>query len=316
MPASSRIRTLLGPLGLASAVAVSLLAFGPAAHAAPFPSEPLPADPGMTELVAGDFNHDGKKDLLAVQVSTGKLFLYPRANGKGLDTFGQRIEIGSAAWNGMRNLTVGDFDGDGMDDLVAVKKETGELFLYPGTKGKGLDTLGHRVLIGTGAWNGMNHLAADNSDGSRAGLFAVKADTGELFRYPNTGKPGTDMLGKRVKVSSRNWNGMNKLVPADGFDALGGPELIATETKTGKLFLFQSAPGPEGRMFDGPGIELGTAGWNGISDYAAGDFDGDSQTDLVAVASAPHETGKLYLYANDGSSGGFKGRVEIGAGGW
>ncbi|MEU9048761.1 MULTISPECIES: DUF1906 domain-containing protein, partial [unclassified Kitasatospora] len=31
-------------------------------------------DPGMTDLTAGDFNGDGKKDLVAVEVSTGKLF--------------------------------------------------------------------------------------------------------------------------------------------------------------------------------------------------------------------------------------------------
>ncbi|MGK5731845.1 hypothetical protein ACSNOG_20110, partial [Streptomyces sp. URMC 124] len=65
----------------------------------------LPADPGMTEISAGDFTRDGKKDLVAVQVSTGKLFLYPGTGKSGLDTFGDRVEIGSGAWNGMRNLT-------------------------------------------------------------------------------------------------------------------------------------------------------------------------------------------------------------------
>uniref|UniRef100_UPI00068AEB5D glycoside hydrolase domain-containing protein n=1 Tax=Streptomyces sp. NRRL S-350 TaxID=1463902 RepID=UPI00068AEB5D len=33
-------------------------------------------DPGMTNLTAGDFNGDGRKDLVAVEVSTGKLFSY------------------------------------------------------------------------------------------------------------------------------------------------------------------------------------------------------------------------------------------------
>ncbi|WP_051766165.1 DUF1906 domain-containing protein, partial [Streptomyces sp. NRRL F-5135] len=43
------------------------------------------SDPGMTELAAGEFSGGGKNDLLAVQVSTGKLFMYPNTGGSGLD---------------------------------------------------------------------------------------------------------------------------------------------------------------------------------------------------------------------------------------
>ncbi|MEU0744796.1 transglycosylase family protein, partial [Streptomyces sp. NPDC006134] len=43
-------------------------------HADPYPEpEPGPADPGMTDLTAGDFNGDGRADLVAVEVSSGKL---------------------------------------------------------------------------------------------------------------------------------------------------------------------------------------------------------------------------------------------------
>ncbi|WP_030248179.1 transglycosylase family protein, partial [Streptomyces sp. NRRL S-350] len=44
-------------------------------HADPYPAGP--SDPGMANLTAGDFNGDGRKDLVAVEVSTGKLFSYP-----------------------------------------------------------------------------------------------------------------------------------------------------------------------------------------------------------------------------------------------
>ncbi|WP_436750558.1 transglycosylase family protein [Streptomyces sp. URMC 124] len=287
-------------------------------HADPFPSKPVPADPGMTELVTGDFTHDDRKDLVAVQVSTGKLFLYPGTGKSGLDTFGDRVEIGSGAWNGMRNLTVGDFTGDDKPDLVAVKKDTGQLFLYPGTDGKGLATLADRVEIGTGGWNGMKHLAADDFDGDgKDDLLAVKAETGELFVYPGTGKAGLDTLGKRVLAGKGNWNRVNKLISVGGFDAMGGNELVATDTKTGKLLLFQPLGKGSAPFFDVEGsIELGAGGWNEISDYAAGDFNHDRQIDLIAIASGPHETGKLYLYPNNGWSSGFKSRIEIGRGGW
>ncbi|MER8002331.1 FG-GAP-like repeat-containing protein, partial [Streptomyces sp. NPDC095613] len=126
-----------------------------------------PADPGMTELAAGEFSGGGKNDLLAVQVSTGKLFMYPNTGRSGLDMLGPRVEIGTGGWNGMKNLTVGDYNTDGKDDLIATKTETGELFVYPGTGRTGLNTLGTRTLIGTGGWNGMKNLFSGdfNADG-------------------------------------------------------------------------------------------------------------------------------------------------------
>ncbi|MFI9039866.1 hypothetical protein ACIGYQ_32635, partial [Streptomyces sp. NPDC053726] len=61
--------------------------------------------------------------------------------------------------------------------------------------------------------------------------------------------------------------------------------------------------------------EIGSRGWNGISDYAGGDFTGDGTGDLVAVASQPGATGKLYFYKGNGR-GGLNTRVELSSGGW
>ncbi|MET9291042.1 FG-GAP-like repeat-containing protein [Streptomyces sp. NPDC003077] len=273
-----------------------------------------PVDPGMTELTAGDFNGDGRKDLVAVQVSTGKLFLYPNTGKSGLDMLGDRVEIGSGGWNGMKNLTVGDFNGDGKDDLVASKKEDGKLYLYPGTHKAGLGALDDRVEIGSGGWNGMKGLFAGDFDGDgKTDLGAVKTETGELFLYPGTQKNGLGALGDRVLIGTGGWNGMNKLVSPGDFNKDGKPDLIASKTETGELFLY---PGTQknGLAALGDRVLIGTGGWNGISDYAGADFTGDGIGDLAAVASDPRETGKLYLYKGNGT--GLDSRTEIGTGGW
>ncbi|MET9297668.1 glycoside hydrolase domain-containing protein [Streptomyces sp. NPDC003077] len=271
-------------------------------------------DPGMRELAAGDFNGDGRKDLVAVQVSTGKLFLYPNTGRTGLDMLGDRVEIGSGGWNGMKDLTVGDFTGDGKDDLVAAKKEDGKLYLYPGTQKPGLGALGDRVEIGSGGWNGMKGLFAGDFDGDgKTDLGAVKTETGELFLYPGTQKSGLGALGDRVLIGTGGWNGMNKLVSPGDFNRDGKPDLIAAKTETGELYFY---PGTQkgGLAALGDRVLIGTGGWNGISDYAGADFTGDGIGDLAAVASDPYETGKLYLYKGNGT--GLGSRVEIGSGGW
>ncbi|MEV6464051.1 transglycosylase family protein [Kitasatospora sp. NPDC051702] len=216
-------------------------------HADPYPAGP--SDPGMTNLTAGDFNGDGKKDLVAVEVSTGKLFSYP---GTGTGALGSRVMIGSGGWNGMSNLAVGDFNGDGVADVVASENSTGKLWLYPGLGGA---------------------------------------------------------LGKRVEIGSGGWNGMNKIVSPGDMNKDGKDDIVATEKSTGKLWLY---PGT-GRGL-GDRVEIGTGGWNGISDYAGADFTGDGIGDLAAVDSDPGQTGKLYLYKGTGS--GLSSRTEIGTGGW
>ncbi|MFI8456241.1 glycoside hydrolase domain-containing protein [Kitasatospora sp. NPDC085464] len=256
-------------------------------------------DPGMTNLTAGDFNGNGKKDLVAVEVSTGKLWSYP---GTGTGTLGSRVLIGNGGWNGMSNLAVGDLNRDGKDDIVATEKSTGKLWLYPGT-GSGV---GDRVEIGSGGWNGMNNTAVGDFNGDgKDDVVASENATGKLWLYPGTGSG----LGSRVEIGSGGWNGMNKIVSPGDMNKDGKDDIVATETSTGKLWLY---PGTGHGL--GDRVEIGTGGWNGISDYAGADFTGDGIGDLAAVDSDPGQTGKLYLYKGTGS--GLSSRTEIGSGGW
>ncbi|MER8067499.1 FG-GAP-like repeat-containing protein [Streptomyces sp. NPDC094034] len=133
---------------------------------------------GITAL--GDLTGDRRSDLVAVENSTGKLYLYP---GTSTGTLGSRKLIGNGGWNAMNALVgVGDMDGDGRPDLYAREASTGKLWLYPGRA----SGLGARVLAGKAGWNTMANLVAngDSSGDGRPDLIAVTNSSYVIDGFP------------------------------------------------------------------------------------------------------------------------------------
>lgn len=106
---------------------------------------------GFSSIVGpGDFNGDGRADILARQASTGYLWLYP---GNGTGGWLPRVRVGTG-WNSFTALaSAGDLNGDRTADVLA-RDRLGVLWLYPGS---GTGTWLPRQPAGTG-WNGINLL--------------------------------------------------------------------------------------------------------------------------------------------------------------
>jgi len=155
---------------------------------------------GMGDLEGvGDLTGDHVPDLMAVERSTEKLWLYPGTTNGPLRP---RTLIGSGGWNAMRYLTAtGDVNGDGAPDFAAAEKATGRLWLYQGAVN---GQHGARTQIGSSGWNGMRDLTMRGSITGDANpdLLAVENSSGKLFAYP--GAAG-GQLGARVLVGG-GWN--------------------------------------------------------------------------------------------------------------
>jgi hypothetical protein len=175
----------------------------------------------------------GGEDVIARERATGALWLY-FGDAESLSLVGG-VKIGLRGWNAMREITpVGDFDGDGFPDLLAVESSTGNLYFYPGHDTYLGTYFGTRRLIGTG-WNAMDELVGigDFTRDGNPDLIARDRANGDLWLYPGTG----DGLPYRVRIGT-GWNSMRDLVSIGDFNHDGTYDLLAVESATGKLFLY------------------------------------------------------------------------------
>lgn len=144
----------------------------------------------------GDFNGDGRMDVIARRTTTGELYLYP---GNGTGGWLPRVTIGSD-WNRFSAVVgAGDVNGDSRADLLARERSTGILWLYPGTGSGGLAS---RIQVGTG-WNGMTAIMSPGDfNGDRTADVLARDTAGTLWLYART---ATNTWKPRVLVST-GWN--------------------------------------------------------------------------------------------------------------
>lgn len=151
-------------------------------------------------VTGGDFNKDGKSDIIA-RDTNGNLWLYKgTGSGTTLQVLGTRTQIGSG-WATITAITAGqDLNKDGKTDILG-RDSLGRLWLYPGT---GTGTIAPRVQVGTG-WNSMNviNMAGDYNKDGNTDIVARDAN-GYLWLYKGTGTG----LGSRIQIGT-GWNIMN-----------------------------------------------------------------------------------------------------------
>ncbi|MFE8951978.1 trypsin-like serine protease [Streptomyces althioticus] len=150
-------------------------------------------------VTPGDVTGDYVPDLLMVD-SAGVLWTYP---GKGNGTFSTRLKTGTG-WAGFDVLRGhGDFTGDGLADLVARVRSTGDLYLYKGTGKAGAGSFTGRTKLAT--WKSTTYNAVvtvgDVSGDGKADLLA-RTPSGTLYAYRGTGRNAAPFFSTRVSMGT------------------------------------------------------------------------------------------------------------------
>ncbi|MFE4455491.1 FG-GAP-like repeat-containing protein [Streptomyces sp. NPDC056796] len=195
----------------------------------------------------------------------------------------------------VRRDYVGD---DGYPDLYA-RGTDGSLLVY---QGNASGTVSAKADGGT--WPTTSTLVPfGDLDGDGANDTLVTDKDGFLYRYsPERGKAVTPDT-PHTKIGS-GWTAFDGLTYSGDLTGDGIPDLVARQTATGDLYLYE---GTLTGGFTRTG-RIGTS-WKGLTIVGAGDLNGDKHGDIVARTT----NGDLYRYYGSGK-GTISSGVKIGSG--
>ncbi|GAA1867153.1 hypothetical protein GCM10009687_38460 [Asanoa iriomotensis] len=189
-------------------------------------------------IFSGDFNRDGKSDIVGRRPSDGTLWVYPGTGSFVTDqvlSAPTRIGVG---WNQFSAIFTGDFNQDGKSDVVARGAADNVLLVYPGT---GTLTTDAVVLpptrVGVG-WGDLGLFSSGdfNQDG-KSDIVARRISDGVLLLWPGTGTLTTDRVVNPGIQVGIGWGGMNALTAGD-FNQDGKSDVVVRSTTDATLWMY------------------------------------------------------------------------------
>ena len=253
-----------------------------------FEHKKLPVDHDIAALTLGDFNGDGRTDIVYFGTPDQLVIRFQPERGEWTEKKQQRVpDVSPTQWF----LTAGDLDANGLDDLVILgKHET--ILLYQTAKG----VLGSpKRLMNTSDKLGLAQIADLDGDG-RLDLCYL------------AGEGLNRVLGARLQQSDGQLGPeyvfdleRPRAVSLRDVDGKPGHEILTIDSRTGRLKLLnveQKLLGenelPERLIQYG----FGKQGSGKDRDLAVGDFDGDGLSDLVVTD--PDASRVLFFKQNKG----------------
>jgi hypothetical protein len=238
-----------------------------------FDHKKIAVDREVASLAVGDFNGDGRKDLVYFGAPDQLTFVFQSAAGDWTNRKRVRLpDVQPTIWI----VAGGDLNGDGKDDVAVLgKHDTYLLYQQPGG-----EMAAPARLMNTGENLELAQIADVDGDGRNDLCYLSKSDPDRPFGVRLQTTDGR--LGPELRCELPKYRG----VTFADVDGKRGHEVLAIEAQTGrvKIHQLQQAEVQPGELA-GQLIQygFGQQGSGKNRDLATGDLDGDGLIDVVVT---------------------------------
>ncbi|MEU4153599.1 FG-GAP-like repeat-containing protein [Streptomyces sp. NPDC026659] len=221
-----------------------------------------------TDVAVGDFDEDGKPDLVTSNANTNNVSV---VLGDGDGTFGAATQFGLGGGTNPQGIAAADLSGDGHLDLVTANLSTGTLSVLPGD---GHGGFGAASSVSAGMTLPSKLKLADvNEDGKPDAVVVAPGSQGQVAVLLGDGAGGfnaASVLSAGANLSSASVSDLN----GDGH-----VDLVVSSADSDEVVVLEG----DGTGAFGSPLAFGLNGGDNPQATAVADLDGDGRPDVVTA---------------------------------
>ena len=198
------------------------------------PRQAIPAGIMPDAIASGDFDGDGKPDLVVINGQSDSLFVYANNSISGTIAFGAKTGYYSGA--GCSHVAIADINGDGRPDLAVADGAANSISVYINTSSSGIISFAPRVSFAAGA-SAIYVVAGDLNGDGKPDIAVVNNSSNTLSVYINRG--GKDSLSFARTDYATNTGPVG--VAAGDLNGDGRPDLVVSNSTTACISVFKNA---------------------------------------------------------------------------
>jgi hypothetical protein len=231
-----------------------------------------------TDNQLSDLDGDGKPDIIVSDYYGSNLTVLNNQSTKGNIAFGSIVNLNTSG--DAQGCFVGDFDGDGKQDIGAANNNTNSISIFRNQSCVGNISFGSKTDFATSAGPRNSSIGDLDGDG-KADIAIANTNAASISILKNMSTTGN--ISFATKIDAEIGTGSVPFVCAIGdLDADGKADIVVGNRGVGYISIFRNISTP-GKILLAPRMDINVSKEKAPNGISIGDLDGDGKPDVVVA---------------------------------